>query len=370
MKIMSKYLVVMLLAGLLLIPAYAHDDHNHEGDFVDQFSDSVTITEVDCTLESGEESTCYQIETIAFPDGIEIGPFCPETADDDDAGIWVWDGEDPAPGLYQVTGAFFELLDSIGYDFVNADGTINIADPGAGGGARANGGNTCLEATADESVEITALIPMNPVMADRVTNLGTVALVGVALDGVTIFADAPSVLNTGGLPALDLCGGHIDPGGFYHWHFHTTDIDNAYDEAELDLNCINVTQDAAGLFGYAYDGFPMYGSLSQDGTVPEDLDECGGHFGITAEYPDGIYHYHASTEAPNLPECLVGVQAVNNFSTTASTGIGANGGQGGGPGGEGGRPEGGPPGGGQGGRPEGGPPGGGEGAPPQDGQGG
>jgi hypothetical protein len=35
------------------------------------------------------------------------------------------------------------------------------------------------------------------------------------------------------------------------------------------------------------------------------------------------YHYHATEEFPNLPPCLVGVQAQDNFSTTAKAGVGA-----------------------------------------------
>ena len=75
---------------------------------------------------------------------------------------------------------------------------------------------------------------------------------------------------------------------------------------------------------------PMYGSVDQDGSTPTDLDACSGHIGATADYPDGVYHYHAGLEFPNLPTCLVGVSARNAFATTASTGVGADGGPGGG----------------------------------------
>jgi hypothetical protein len=30
-------------------------------------------------------------------------------------------------------------------------------------------------------------------------------------------------------------------------------------------------------------------------TYPTNLDSNGGHVGVTAEYPSGIYHYHCST---------------------------------------------------------------------------
>ena len=68
-------------------------------------------------------------------------------------------------------------------------------------------------------------------------------------------------------------------------------------------------------------GFPMFGSLEADGTVPEGIDTCGGHVGMTAH--GKTYHYQASGSFPNLPACLVGVMTKDNFATTAAQGIGA-----------------------------------------------
>ncbi|MGA9435934.1 MAG: hypothetical protein WBV62_17020, partial [Roseobacter sp.] len=72
---------------------------------------------------------------------------------------------------------------------------------------------------------------------------------------------------------------------------------------------------------HAFDGFPMFGSTEADGTVVAGLDACNGHVGITTA--GETYHYHATDEFPNLPACLVGVQAADNFATTATAGIGA-----------------------------------------------
>lgn len=80
-------------------------------------------------------------------------------------------------------------------------------------------------------------------------------------------------------------------------------------------------QDASTQFGYAFDGFPMFGSREADGSAPVGLDACGGHVGMTAA--GETYHYHATEDFPNLPACLVGVQAQENFTTTATAGVGA-----------------------------------------------
>ncbi|WP_409439535.1 YHYH protein [Psychromonas sp. GE-S-Ul-11] len=282
---------------------------------------------VECSLENGDVANCAKFVVKYQPDNLKTGPFCPESIDQK-GGIWDWDGE--MAGLYQIDKGFLSMLDSQGYHFYDEDGKVNITDVRT---TQPKNNNSCLQASVDKTVEMTVLIPINPVKAEKVNGLGTVAKVGLALDGVPIFADAPSVLETGHMPALDKCGGHVDPGGWYHWHSTATDIDSVYKEEHLDIEC-HIEQKASAIFAYAFDGFPIYGSLELSGKIPENLDICGGHFGPTNEYPKGIYHYHASTTFPNLPTCLHGVVAKDNFSTTAKQGIGAEGGpgQGGGPG--------------------------------------
>jgi YHYH protein len=272
---------------------------------------------VDCTLSTGAAAKCAEIAVKYKPDSLEIGPFCPATLNDT-GGIWNWDGD--KPGLYRLNRAFFEMLKGMGYTFYDDDEKVHISDPGAGKPAY---DNACLRAADDTAVQMTILIPNAPVKADKVTDLGTVASVGVALDGVPIFADAPSVLDTGHLPALDTCGGHIDPGGWYHWHGTATDIDAVYKKSALDAHC-GLAQAANAQFGYAFDGYAMFGTADADGSMPSDLDSCRGHTGPTAAHTEGEYHYHATADFPNLPKCLTGVQAENNFKTTAKSGIGSS----------------------------------------------
>ena len=303
---------------------------------------------VDCTLENGLETQCAEIVVRHLPDNLEIGPFCPATLADA-GGIWNWDGGNP--GLYRVDGTFLRMLDSLGYRFYDDDGTVHIADIGV---APPINDHACINVSLDASVEITTLLPLNPVMATTPSRLGVVNKVGLALNGVPIFSDAPSVLHTGHMPALDTCGGHVDPGGWYHWHATATDIETVFAHDHVDAHC-NLAQASDAMFGYAFDGFPLYGSADRGGVIPTGLDDCNGHIAATREYPGGIYHYHAATGFPNLPRCLSGVQARNNFTTNARAGIGSpNAGpppMGGAPGGRGrpgnggpGRPDGPPPG--------------------------
>jgi hypothetical protein len=291
---------------------------------------------VDCTLENGVDTHCYKLTVGFLPKGLKIGPFCPRSIDDE-GGIWDWTGDNA--GLYRINRRFLMMLDKLGYRFFDDDGTVHIVDFAT---SPPEDEHACINVAADEDVKVTMLLPIDPVMADKPTSLGTVAKVGVALDGVPIFADAPSIQQTGHMPALDICGGHIDPGGWYHWHATATDIETVYDAQGLKADC-SIPQDSSAMFGYAFDGFPMYGSTEADGTTPNDLDACGGHVGKTANSNEEIYHYHGAKDFPNLPTCLVGVQARGNFTTTAHAGIGGEGGRGPGPGDTGHQGPGGPP---------------------------
>ena len=171
-------------------------------------------TIVDCTLENGSVTTCHQLEFASLPSTVNTdGPYCPATTADV-GGIWVWDGEDP--GLYALDGEFWAMMTEQGYEFADADGNITVTDPAEGPASSSTTQNSCLEATADGSFHLTALIPVTPENLDEPTDLTTISQIGVALDGVTIFGDAPSVADRGGLPALDACGGHVDPSGYYH----------------------------------------------------------------------------------------------------------------------------------------------------------
>ena len=299
-------------------------------------SDSVIV---DCTLENGTETTCYQLEFASLATTVDTdGPFCPATTSDV-GGIWVWDGENP--GLYALDGEFWAMMSDQGFEFVDADGNITITDPGAGAASSSTTPNSCLEATADGSFHLQVLLPVTPENLDEPTDLTTISQIGVALDGVTIFGDAPSVADRGGLPALDACGGHIDPSGYYHWHFGAESIQTNLDEAGADVTC-GIEQDVESLVGFSFDGYAIYGP-EEDGAVPTDLDDCSGHISDTEEFGE-VYHYHLSYDSPNLPLCRVGAAANSKLTSPDNSDAALPDGEGG-PGGGGGAPDGPPPGG-------------------------
>ena len=277
------------------------------GDIGSYFNDDALVAGVkvvDCTLENYSETQCYQLLASSQPDALSVtGPSCPSTVTDEH-GIFTWGGENQ--GLYALNEEFWEMVTALGYSFVNEDGTINVADPGFGGAGR---GDVCLEATPDDSYTLKMLIPVTPEDLDAPTQLGTVSQIGVALDGATIFGDAPT---GNAIPALDPCGGHNDPSGYYHWHFGPDSIQENLNAEEIDLVCTH-RQDPDTLVGFAYDGYAIYGPKDLD-TVPTDLDACSGHTGETHEFGT-VYHYHLNYESPNLPGCRTGATAEGKLTS-------------------------------------------------------
>lgn len=142
----------------------------------------------------------------------------------------------------------------------------------------------------------------------------------------------------------DCNNGHVQPNGNYHYH-------------GLPESLINKLGDKGNkmvLMGYAADGFPVYGRWGyttatssssaikrvkgsyrlKSGTRPSgpggaydgtfiqdweyvkglgDLDECNGRFGVTPQYPNGIYHYYLTDSYPFIPSCVYGKVVDNDF---------------------------------------------------------
>ncbi|QCE42202.1 YHYH protein [Psychroserpens sp. NJDZ02] len=275
----------------------------------------VSYEKVDCTLEDGSQGDCYQLVFTSNP--VENGPYCPTTIDNV-GGLGIYDGATNA-GFQVMKASLFNAMEADGYDIVDDNGDIHIDDFNSG--ATNPDFAYCLEAAPNNNLLLTFLIPATPVLASSNNVIDTVELVGLSLDGVPINGDPPSVVNGpgvpgisgGNIPSLDPCGGHHDPAGYYHWHF-VPEVMNQVLEANGidDVACTLINQvSGSQLIGFAKDGFPIYAYQVE----PSDLDECGGITGSTTEYPDGVYHYVASTtDAPNVPKCLKGVAAINSFS--------------------------------------------------------
>lgn len=141
------------------------------------------------------------------------------------------------------------------------------------------------------SFNFTFKIPLNPAETANHRTLGA-ATIGVAINGVPIFNQyqAQGNLLTPGKDeyvSFDLYNGHPTPMSEYHYHVEPT--------------YLTTTKGSSALVGFLLDGFPLYGPEENGKTlVSSNLDAYHGHFGPTADYPNGIYHYHITADAPYI----------------------------------------------------------------------
>jgi len=144
--------------------------------------------------------------------------------------------------------------------------------------------NTIVEQTA------TIKIPLNPKVdaAHSATPLGPI---GIALNGVALFNQyaGPNQVLSSEIVSFDQSYGHPQNSGVYHYHVEP-----------LYLTTVKSTK--AGLIGFLLDGFPVYGPQEESGvTVTSSmLDAYHGHTHATVDFPNGIYHYHFTADAPYM----------------------------------------------------------------------
>ncbi len=184
-------------------------------------------------------------------------------------------------------------------------------------------------------------VPIKPATADRPTPTAP-SFFGVAVNGVPFepstaefwnndrrsgwnFEAMSGFINLG----LDEHNAHVQPNGAYHYHGLPPELARKLGDEGRKMV----------LIGWAADGFPIYtgwghtdpkdagsplkklrssyrlkqgerpggpggpydGKFSEDFEYVQgsgDLDECNGRFGVTPEFPSGIYHYHITAEFP------------------------------------------------------------------------
>lgn len=138
------------------------------------------------------------------------------------------------------------------------------------------------------TASLTFRLPLKPVKAASVqaTPLGPI---GVSLNGVPFYNQyaanyQPLIME---INTLDQYNGHPQQMGGYHYHIEPIYLTAKYGKHVL--------------LGFLLDGFPVYGPLENNTTLTNDmLDACHGHTHATADYPDGIYHYHVTADAPYI----------------------------------------------------------------------
>lgn len=135
--------------------------------------------------------------------------------------------------------------------------------------------------------QLTFRIPITPtkLSTPSPTPLGPI---GVATNGVAIFNQyaGPNQPLTGEINSFDQYNGHPQMTGVYHYHVEPKWLTRSSREA---------------LIGVLLDGYPVYGPMENGVLVTSDhLDAAHGHFSATREFPNGVYHYHTTSDAPYI----------------------------------------------------------------------
>ncbi len=142
-----------------------------------------------------------------------------------------------------------------------------------------------------QSHNITFRIPLYPKEAatKEATSLGAI---GIALNGVAFYNQYAGPNNqplTNEIDSFDQYWGHPQNSGQYHYHLEPIYLTG------------NQSIGKSGFLGLLSDGFPVYGPSENNTTVvSDDLDAYHGHAHATADFPDGIYHYHITSDAPYI----------------------------------------------------------------------
>jgi YHYH protein len=166
---------------------------------------------------------------------------------------------------------------------------------------------------------IDVTITLNPVYSETATQT-ELGMIGVIISGSRLFNDYENPQRTvvaiddqhriGSAAFLDDCNAHpLQTGHGYHYHGVPECIRNAGAQGQH-----------SPIVGVLFDGFPVYGKKGPGGKAMtnEDLDECSGHKGPTPEFPDGIYHYHlTSDKAPYSIDCYHGDVSKATFEAGA-----------------------------------------------------
>jgi hypothetical protein len=214
-------------------------------------------------------------------------------------------GQEPANTSYDITSilSVFDNLAEVNYTIYNGKVTIvttnlpNHTSPYYLGTewdqekyAAYSGTNSSFHLNPNRISEqnITFSIPLNPASATdkAATPMGPI---GISRNGVVFFnqyAAGSSTLDNE-INSFDQYLGHPAGSGMYHYHIEPVYLTEVYgDDAFL---------------GLLADGFPVYGPVEEGKILSsDDLDDYHGHYSVTKEFPNGIYHYHISADAPYL----------------------------------------------------------------------
>ena len=255
-----------------------------------------------CEKETTEPLCCVEEETTGGTNGENSGENTGETGGTtggDTGGTTGGEGEtnvgDDVPEIYSKIYAASDIYLEGDYVVIEVNGVPDHNSPyfvtSSSQYEAYNGDNPDFRQNPNniESFDFKYRIPLNPAEATNhsATQLGSI---GVALNGVPLFNQYAGPNNqplTNEINSFDQHAGHPQPQGIYHYH-----VEPSY---------LTTTKGKEALLGFLLDGFPVYGPEEEGVTITnDDLDTYHGHSHVNEDYPDGIYHYHVTSNDPYI----------------------------------------------------------------------
>lgn len=139
---------------------------------------------------------------------------------------------------------------------------------------------------AAQNIVFTITLKPSEAINKRATPMGPI---GISRNGVVFFnqyAAGGSPL-TNEINSFDQYLGHPAQQGNYHYHIEPTYLTQEFGEDAF--------------LGLLSDGFPVYGPVENGAVITNnDLDIYHGHTSATPDFPNGIYHYHITSEDPYI----------------------------------------------------------------------
>lgn len=198
------------------------------------------------------------------------------------------------PGMYKAfTGDGVSVNVDGNYVVITTTGVPDHKSPYFGAGNAKyemyNGANRSFQLNPNviQSQQLSFRIPITPtkLSTPSPTPLGPI---GVATNGVPIFNQyaANNQPLTGEINSFDQYNGHPQMTGQYHYHVEPTWLTRVSREV---------------MIGVLLDGYPVYGPIENGQPVnTSSLDAAHGHTAATKEFPQGVYHYHTTSDAPYI----------------------------------------------------------------------
>ena len=199
-----------------------------------------------------------------------------------------------APAMYKAfTGDGVSVKVDGNYVVITTTGVPDHKSPYFGSGNAKyeayNGTNRSFQLNPNviQSQQLSFRVPITPtkLSTPSPTPLGPI---GVATNGVPIFNQyaANNQPLTGEINSFDQYNGHPQMTGQYHYHVEPTWLTRLSREV---------------MIGVLLDGYPVYGPIENGQLVnTSGLDGAHGHTSATKEFPQGVYHYHTTSDAPYI----------------------------------------------------------------------